>query len=213
MSDGEYIPRVRTPITKAGFAEAVREAWFEASREAIGTLWAQYALETGRGNACWDNNIGNVKHVSGDGHDYTMLTDVWEIIDGKKVIFQPPHPQTWFRAYRTLGLGMEEHIAFLRKRYAAAWEHVEAGDPDAFARALKAHGYFTGDLGIYARSLVSLLAEWMHDPATRAPSDTLTASPEAPTQPELPAELDGPQGSAEGIADAAVADYQRDRES
>jgi GH24 family phage-related lysozyme (muramidase) len=46
---------------------------------------------------------------------------------------------------------------------------------------------------------------------------TMTSSEEAPTQPELPEEepfediLEGPQGSTKGIAEAAIADYRKDR--
>lgn len=215
---GTYFPPVRTPITNALFADAVRAAWPEASREAIGVLWAQYALETGRGKACWNNNIGNVKATPGDGLNYTMLPNTWEIINGKRETFQPPHPQTWFRSYETLAEGMVSHIAFLRRRYAAAWAHVEAGQPDAFARALKARGYFTGDVDVYARSLVSLLAEWLRDPTTKGPVDTLLPPSEgAPTLPELPdppdtlPELVGPHGTAEGLAEWAIEQHRRDR--
>jgi len=220
MSDETCVPLVRTTISNALFADAVRTAWPEATREAIGTLWAQYAFETGRGKACWNNNIGNVKHVQGDGHDFTMLPGTWEMIAGKRVTFEPPHPQTWFRSYPTLAEGMAEHIAFLRRRYGAAWRFVESGDPASFALALKAGGYFTGDAGIYSRSLVSLLAEWLRDPSTKGPVDTLLPSSEAaPTQPELPdddvpdtqpsGELVGPQGSAVGIAEWAASEMDR----
>jgi flagellum-specific peptidoglycan hydrolase FlgJ len=166
---GRFIPATKTTITKAMFNAALHEAWPGVTRPAAAVLWAQYAIETGRGSACWNNNIGNVKKSSNDGWDYTMLHSVWEILGGKKEVFQPPHPQTWFRSYASLGQGMRAQLDILKKRWPKAWRFVELGDPDAFARALKAGGYYTAPVEQYATALKSLSAEYLKDAGTAVP--------------------------------------------
>lgn len=146
----------------------------------VAVLWSQYMIETG-GRSCFGWNIGNAKHFKGDGFDYHMLRGVWEGVtpvtagnliaaglasrdpspDHAKavgagrvsVLFEPPHPQTWFRAFGSLDEGMREHLQLLRRRFNGAWPSVLAGDFGGFARALKAQGYFTADAGAYAAGM------------------------------------------------------------
>jgi flagellar protein FlgJ len=81
-----------------------------------------------------------------------MLKNVWEIIGGKKVIFQPPHQATWFRAFPTLADGVAHHLDFLRNhRYKASWSAVDAGNPAAFAHLLKVAGYYTAPEADYIK--------------------------------------------------------------
>lgn len=160
---------VRTAVEMRDYTRAMMHAWLVLervipSRETVGVLWAQYRIETG-GQSCWNWNIGNVKHVDGDGHDWIELRGVWEgvslttarelvarglaVMDhdpghakavgpGRvSVIFQPPHPATRFRAYASLDEAMASHLTFLKRRYARAWVEVERGDPVAFAKRLK----------------------------------------------------------------------------
>lgn len=190
MSEGNLHPIRRTSFSVQDYARAVREAAPELSKAAAGVLWAQYALETGRGSACWNCNIGNVKATPAQvaaGVPYFMLPNTWEIIGGKKVIFQPPDPQTFFRHFDTLAEAMAHHVAFLRgRRFRAAWPAVLAGDPVAFAHELKRLGYYTGSADAYARSMRALHAEWMKaidyhesDAGTVAPE----AAPDTPISP------------------------------
>lgn len=72
-----------TRITLDAFTAAVVRAWrlregSLPSMASVGVLWAQYALETGGGSHCYNDNLGNVKHVRGDGFDYCELQGVWE---------------------------------------------------------------------------------------------------------------------------------------
>lgn len=196
---GERVELHRTTFTTAAWCGALLDAWPDATQAQAGVLWAQYALETGRGAACWNNNLGNVKHVSGDGHDYVMLPSTWEIENGRRVVYQPPDPQTWFRAYDSLGAGMVEHLAFLRRHYASAWAAVDAGDPALFASLLRAHGYYTGSEDDYRRALVALHAEFMAVAAWRQAVDE-----RAPTDPpEAPGEDDAGQSRRDALSDAA----------
>ena len=204
------VPVTRTTFTVRDYARAVVRAWRDylgetPSREAVGCLWAQYALETGRGAFCWNNNIGNVKWSPG--HDHMMLRGTWEIVGGKRVVFEPPHPATWFCAYASLDDAMGEHLRLLReKRYASSWGAIERGDPTAFATQLKAKGYYTAPLEDYARGLRSMLAEFVRSGAYEGALDELgDVSPMADTLPELPVE---PMVIVHAMPDT-VADAQR----
>lgn len=160
-------PVRRTSFSLDDFAAAIRAACPELSRLAAGIIWAQYALETGRGSACWNNNIGNVKVTQGQaaaGVPLYMLPNTWEIIHGKREVFQPDDPQTWFRWFPDLESGMVHHVGFLRdRRYKPAWPAVLAGDPTAFTVELKRLGYFTAPLQAYAGGMRHLHAEWMRE--------------------------------------------------
>lgn len=72
------VPTTRTTLDMAAFATALRTVWPEANRKQAGVLWAHFAGETGDGRSCWNFNLGNVKHVKGDGHAYVSLLGVWE---------------------------------------------------------------------------------------------------------------------------------------
>ncbi len=158
--------------------------------QSIAVLYAQYMIETG-GRSCFNWNIGNAKHFKGDGFDYHQLQGVWEGYDARtaqdfimagiarpdpsadhakavgagrvSIIFTPPHPQTWFRAFKTLDDGMAEHLQLLARRFSKAWPSVLAGDFVDFAHALKAQRYFTAAPEAYAAGM-------------RRPFDALVAS-------------------------------------
>jgi hypothetical protein len=158
------VPLVRTAFSTQELLEAVEAVEPSMSREAAGLVWSQWALETGRGKACACYNIANLKVTiaqANAGVPFTMLPNTWERINGKKVIFQPPDPQTWFRAFSNLREGVEHHVAFLKRRLSKAWDALLAGNPTRFAAELKAKGYYTEDLDIYTRGIRSLHAEWM----------------------------------------------------
>lgn len=166
-------PIVRTTFTLSDYAAAARDADPTLSREAVGVLWAQYALETGRGAACFGFNLANVKVTRSQaeaGVPFFMLPNTWEIEHGRRVVYQPPHEQTWFRWFPSLAEAMRHHLSFLAARYGEAWAALRSGDPTAFASALKRRGYYTGSEATYAASLRHLLrefvgsSEWPVDP-------------------------------------------------
>lgn len=176
-------PIVRTTFTLSDYAAAARDADPTLSREAAGVLWAQYALETGRGSACWCNNIGNVKvtrRQAESGVPFFMLPGTWEIIDGKRVVFDPPHEQTWFRWFPSLAEAMRHHLSFLEARYGEAWAALRSGDPTACALALKRRGYYTGPDSVYAASTRHLQAEFLRTadwPEAVDPNEVTIAGP------------------------------------
>lgn len=208
-------PTTRTTFSTQDYAEAVRIADPSLTREQAGVLWAQYALETGRGKACWNANIGNVKATPAQvaaGVDYFMLPNTWEILHGRRVVFQPPDPQTWFRHFTTLGEAMAHHIVFLRdRRYKPAWPAVLSGDPETFARELKRLGYYTASADVYATAMAFFHAEWMRVVEWSGPE---TAEPMRPTY-ESGEIVTGSGGIIHGthIVDWALEQREREREA
>lgn len=160
----EQLPDVLTHIDPSELAHALVTAWrslFGATprRESILVLLAQSALETGRWKSCHAYNLGNAKHVPNDGRDFTYFR-CNEILDGKVVWFNPPHPACCFRAFRSLGDGALDYLSMMRRNFHSAWPFVEAGDPRGFVRALKAAHYFTAALAPYEASVVSIFSQY-----------------------------------------------------
>src|SRR5690606_21135877 len=107
----------------------------------------------------WNWNLGNIKSSTayadkaGNYHQYYRLNELLQQPDGsmKYVWFDPTHPQTRMRAYLTSADGGAEKVRFLGtasnpargNRYQRAWDALEAADPTAFSRELKAAGYYT----------------------------------------------------------------------
>lgn len=194
------VPYERTPIDMRTYARAVARAWRDAfgrfpTKGQAGVLYAQYGVETGGPPkaACWCWNIGNVKHVPGDGHDYYMLPNTSERINGKLVYFQPPDRATWFRAYRDLDTAMREHFAFLRGKYARCWEGVELEDVGVFARKLKegpdgkedtADDYYTATSEAYAAGMRTHFRAWMASSAFDNALEELAAEEPSVVTPE-----------------------------
>jgi len=152
---------VRTKVTVDLFVKSLIKVWYDLfeeypKKQSIGIILAQWQLETGSGQSCWNYNLGNIKYVAKKDEDpnikYHMLKGTWEIINGKKVIFDPPHPASWFLAFDSLEEGMEHHLKFLAgKRWKHSWAAVIKGDPDEFAIRLKEQRYYTAPLEDYKK--------------------------------------------------------------
>lgn len=162
-------PVVRTPIGMKEFARAMirtlQTQGVTPSKEACGVFWAQYALETGAGGFCWNHNLFNHKcteAMAAAGVPYMMLAGTWEIESGKKVVYQPPHPATWFRAYESFEAAMTHHIGAIQKgRYASSWPAVIAGDPELYATKIRERGYYTAPLADYVALMRAKFGPWM----------------------------------------------------
>lgn len=198
MAENE-VPVVQTIPTALAFAGAVIVDWVAdmssedkplsyPPKEAVAVLYAQYMMETG-GLNCYGWNIGNVKHVTGDGYDYQCLHGVWEgvsqaeadqlvasgqaVVDPNlghqsscspkvSVVFNPPHPATRFRVYSSLADAMRSHFILMSKgRYASCWPFVIAGDVNGFAQAIHDHGYMTASAQAYAHGMAAPFAHFM----------------------------------------------------
>jgi hypothetical protein len=157
------VTTVRTQYTPQEMVDAFVEAWYGIfnvvpKKEQIGVIFGQWALETGMSASMYNNNIGNVKAPRNPSEEveYCVLHNVWEIIDGKKIILSPEDPGSWFRSFPTLLDGVKFHFNFLKnKRYKIAWVAVEAGDPADFSKKLRQQGYYTAPEDHYTKALVS----------------------------------------------------------
>jgi hypothetical protein len=185
------MPVIRTPIAMRDFAGALirvlREMGVQPSKASCGVFWAQYALETGAGGFCWNHNLFNHKVTQSQvnaGVPYMMLANTWEVENGKRVMYQPPHPATRFKAYASFGSAMGDHVAAVKSgRYATSWPAVVAGDVALYATRLRERGYYTASLASYVALLEAKLKGWNVSTAYEdALADAFDAS-EAPTEP------------------------------
>lgn len=76
------------------------------------------------------------------------------------VKFSPDHKTCKFCAYSTLESGIIDYVMIFKKRFSIAWASLLTGDPWKFVDELHAHGYFTGDFGVYSKSVASLWREY-----------------------------------------------------
>jgi hypothetical protein len=169
----ELVPATRTPATTAEMVAGFTAAWahlFDVvpKKEQLAVVWAQWALETGRGKFMVQYNLGNVKRVPGDGYSYYQIR-CNEIINGKIVWFDPPSPYTSFRAFPSLAAGCAEYLKFISRHYAAGWAAVQVGDPAQYGHALKLAHYFTDVESHYVGALTSLWHEFMATPMPTVP--------------------------------------------
>jgi hypothetical protein len=199
----KLVDLVKTPHTIQEVIQSLITAWYKEyntypSKENIGVLFSQWSLETGQGKACYNNNFFNVKYISknpdldSDDIQYFMLPNTWEINgNGQKVIYQPPHPQTWFRSFNSLDEGVTHHFNLLKnKRYKEAWTAVESGNPAAFSHLLKLKGYYTASESDYTKGLNFFFNKFMKDNTFDNIIAQLTTVPiePVPTEPMTPAE-------------------------
>lgn len=157
MSEPRFIPDRITKASPQEMYDALWKAWKDYFGEApkkasLLILLSQWSIETAEGASmhCW--NVGNAKSVPGDGRSWTFFR-CWEIIRGKKVWFDPPHPQTRFRAFDSLAEGAADYLAMLHKRFNLSWPAVISGNPEEFAHRLKLQRYYTADEAAYAKAV------------------------------------------------------------
>jgi peptidoglycan hydrolase-like protein with peptidoglycan-binding domain len=163
VTDPSFRSHLVTPASPKEVFEALRRAWSTTvggtpTTESLLVLLAQWGIETGDGRALHNWNLGNAKRVQGQ--PWTMLPHVWEILGGHKVYFEPPHPQTHFKAFGSLDEGAVAYLQMMHKRFAASWPQVVAGDPAGFAHALKGQHYYTANEVAYAAALKARYAKF-----------------------------------------------------
>jgi peptidoglycan hydrolase-like protein with peptidoglycan-binding domain len=154
------VPVRRTHVTSLQVYNALRAAWrrrfnSDPAHRSLLLLLAQWAFETDHGRSCWNYNIGNAKSRG--------KTGLWthyrcsEIINGKEEWFDPPHPQTRFRAFESLEDGAADYLQMMRTVFDLAWPELIAGNAPAFVAQLRAEDYFTASLAKYTAGIVSLV--------------------------------------------------------
>lgn len=168
------VAKKTTTPTRDEFVAAFYQHWTYSqgrpSALVAALLYAQFAFETGWGQYCFCWNLGNVRAFApyiDAKKDFFMLSSAWEIVEGKRVVVGGA-----FRAHASLDDGMSAHLSFLSglDRYEKAFDVlVEAASvqftkgnariyAERFVRALKAGGYFTGEVEEYVAGVVSITA-------------------------------------------------------
>lgn len=159
----KLVPDHITPLESHDVIKAFRAAYrtiegTDPSDYTLACLVGQSGLETGNWHAIHCYNFGNIKPGSHWQGDYTMFR-CNELIDGELKWFDPPDPQTWFRAYETAAEGAYDYLAFLAlashpdrpNKYALAWLAAKSGNPTQFAHELHVAGYYTASERLYIK--------------------------------------------------------------
>jgi hypothetical protein len=159
---GNRVKRVRTEVSEPQMAQAMSNAWRELfgttpSKEQIGLLLAQNALETGHRKSMWNFNVGNIT-TDGKGQ-YNFFDDL--------PTDEQIKPGQWkkmnlkYRAYPSLVEGAKDYLKLISgKRYSKAWENILNPDPVAFSKSLKESGYYTANEAPYTKALTKLYKQF-----------------------------------------------------
>jgi hypothetical protein len=167
--DSFFVPPQKTFFTEHDLATAIQVSFKNlfgkrVPIDTLAVLWAQFALECGRGKRCYNWNIGNIKRLKnrpGAERSWTMYR-CSEIIGGREIFFDPPHPQTMFCAYQSLDEAVTEHLSFLSgPRYSRALKAALSGNPEQYVLELKKAGYFTASVNLYLRAVNALYLEFI----------------------------------------------------
>jgi hypothetical protein len=147
-----------TPMTAQDATLHLTAAWEEATGEpatlqVISVLWAQWALETGRGRWMVDYNYAGLKGRAPDGGAANWWT--WEETDkGTRRI------RARFRSYETASEGALDYVQLLLRLYPRAVKAAREGNASAFVLELEQGGFFTDCPKHYVPSVTSLALEF-----------------------------------------------------
>ena len=174
------LPDEMLPVGPTTIYVALRAAWpavipdAVSSRGALVLLVSHWALETGFGHAMHRYNIGNKKHVAGDGRDYVQFRCLEYDAAGKPYYVNPPDPRCSFVAFPTLDAGACDYLAGLHRHFGAAWLDVVTDDVPKFCHDLKLKNYYTATEASYVAGVVRCY----HQLDSSIPPDTLSELPE-----------------------------------
>lgn len=165
------ITRVRTPLLTAVLTGVLHDAHHAAlaqccPEDRLATAWAHVVHEHGRLKADGHEQLDNFCCNNFGHRDATLeerldprgkLFVSGRECEGERCDLRAVHVRP---AYDSVEEGAEAYWVAISGRWADAF--LVMGDPEAFARALKKLGYYTGNEDAYAASLVSLAREWHH---------------------------------------------------
>lgn len=165
----------RTPVTAEQAAYHLARAYRTVggqppTREVLGLLLAQWALETDTGRAMWNYNFGNAKFSSRDAH-YQYLKGCFEYVDGVRQTYGARAAACKFAAFTSPSSGALAFVRLLARR-AHWWRGLHTGTTAGFVRGLTTSpAYFTAGADKYRRGLDSRLAQLSavvarHEPGT-----------------------------------------------
>jgi hypothetical protein len=157
------LPARKTPLTPDEAAKALAEGYKKFTGKwptpvTLGLLIAQSAFETGNWKSIWGYNFGNAKATSADTH--VQFLRCWEVKDGQKIWYDPPHPVCKFAAYLNPADGAAAYMKLLAKR-PHWWTGLHSGTVQGFVNGLTTRpAYFTADPGEYARGMTDRLKQF-----------------------------------------------------
>jgi hypothetical protein len=164
------VPAIATPVSEEGAASALVAALAAQGehphqREAE-LLLAQLWLETGRGHACFNHNVGNIS--ASDRYEGGAFRPPWFTIDATSSpqlvnlhneMLKGRAPRA-FRAYATLEAGMGDYVGQIFHTFHTIVDAARSGDAEAVASAIKTSRY-TPDAPLgTGRSLDSIAKEF-----------------------------------------------------
>jgi len=188
-----YTPSQKTPFSFDTAVECMKWALkaqlnADPSEATLALALAKTALETGRWNAIWNYNWGNVKAGEQYNGQYTCIVlneclnrggkivTVWFAPEGElsaapsyggKLIAAPlavpeGHPQTRMRAFANEYDGVDQYVGFVNSgHYAKAWQALLTGNAMSYVHELKVAGYFTAPESDYVKGVAALQHEFM----------------------------------------------------
>ena len=128
-------------------------------------LWAQWALETSRGQAMYGNNFGGIK-AGARGPSALLRTTEGYGSDARRV-------RDRFRTYATPEEGARDYVGLLARRYPEAFTALQNGDVERFAAGLHHGRYFTAHPDSYRCALRRLAEEHRLGPNSAPPPGTV----------------------------------------
>lgn len=153
-----------TPLSRQDAAQALLTAYqlltgALPSSAVLALLMAQSALETGHWQKIHQFNFGNAKAKP----DYPLIVQFrCSELDAQGVehFFDPPDPQSNFRAYPDAASGALDYLKVLHSR-SHWWQGLHTENPSSFVDALATPPkYFTASPALYKRTIVSLFEQF-----------------------------------------------------
>ncbi|MBX3182856.1 MAG: glucosaminidase domain-containing protein [Polyangiaceae bacterium] len=147
----------RTPMSGGEAARHLATAWQQVtgqppSERTLGALWAQWALETGRGKSMHGYNFGGLKGAGPEGGSAVLRTREGFGSSEQQI-------KSRFRTYSTPEQGALDYVRTLHERYPEATRAAAEGNATGFVAGLRQRGYFTGDPASYQRAIEKLSVE------------------------------------------------------
>lgn len=147
-----------TPLSPRDAAAELSRAWQAVLGErappgGIAVLWAQWALETGRGAAMVGYNFGGLKGQAPGGGSTVQWTH-----EGHGASLRRTRDR--FRAYTSPRAGARDYVRTLAERYPEALAEARRGNAAGFVDALARRRYFTADPAAYRRGVQRLAYQY-----------------------------------------------------
>jgi hypothetical protein len=163
------VETIRTKCSREQLIKGLIDGWQKQfgkmpNKKSIAVLYAQNSLETGLTTSMWNWNLGNIKAIDNPNNiiEYCALNNVWEIINGKRIVLTSDNPGSWFRSFNSLSEGVAFHLDFLKNhRFKNAWIAVENGDAADFCHRLKLQNYYTAPEEDYIKGVTGYFHQFM----------------------------------------------------